>query len=523
MNAAPHSPHMGLYIAPMAAASLRPRLTIALFVILITVILLAALPRPLSPDISGQLWIATNLRRGARLYIDISEINPPLWFWLAIPVDALATAVRVRAEDVLVAAIGGVTLLTLLATDRLLGRYPPGARAGLLAYAACILLVMPLRDLGQREQIVLIVALPYGALIAARRELQRVPVWLAIAIGLAAAIGFALKHYFVCVPLFLELWLAFSLRRAWRPFRPETLVLAACAAGYAAAIVIVTPGYLKVSVPELAIAYGAVGVPSLRYMLRPAQPIWALILFALDAQRRVARHPLSPQATALLVAAGGFFVAWLIQHKGWPYHSIATTGMLALALAAVLLEMVEATPARPRLMTVVALLAPLGLIAAPTQWAPAAENDIAPALTDLHPGDAVAIVSKEGRSVWPATVGRGFHFSARRGSYWILAAVDANSQGANNPQIVALGQSVVRETVLDFRCLPPQRIVFAPRHQPQRAMSASEDPLGYFLRDRHFAQLLSHYRRMDRPGNFDAYQLVQPFRPLPATACRRPT
>ena len=509
------------------AAMSRPWVAVTLGTLVLTALLLAVLPRPLSPDISGQLWIADRMRHGARLYLDIAEINPPLWFWMAMPVNGLAELLGVPPEHVLIATIGGAALASLLATNALLGQVPPALRTVLLLYGACILLVMPLRDLGQREHLALIGALPYVALIAARREGRRVPAWLALLVGCGAAAGFALKHYFVAVPLLLELWLVLALRRGWRPLRPELLVLLAGAAGYAAAIVVLTPAYLRVTVPELALAYGAFGAPSLSLMIRPAQPIWVLMLCGIVAQRSVAQRPLPPLATALLIAAGGFFAAWLIQHKGWPYQGIATTGMLALALA-MALPCSSALPSppdgaapRPRLVTLAGLVAAVLLFAAPTQWVPTPETDLAPALAGLNAGDAVAIVSKEGRTAWPTTVGRGLRFPGRRTSFWILAAVDANAAGANDPRIAALGRSVVHESVLGYRCLPPRRIVFSPGRAASTVTAASDNPLGYFLRDPQFVALLRHYRRLDLPGAFDAFQLSRPLAPQIAAGCPR--
>ena len=503
----------------ISAGASRPWIAVTLFTLALTAILLVAMPRPLSPDISGQLWIADRLRHGARLYIDISEINPPLWFWLATPVDGLADMLGVRAEHVLIPAVGFAALSSLLATNALLHPYPPLTRAAILLYGACILLIMPLRDLGQREQLALIGALPYVALIAARRKQRRVPVWLAVLVASGAAVGFALKHYFIAVPLLLEVWLIVSLRRDWRPLRPEPLVLLAGALAYVAAIIVVTPGYLEVSVPELRLAYGASGAPSLQYMLRPAQPIWVLIVCGIIAQRSAARHALSPITTAFLIAAAGFFTAWLIQHKGWPYQSIATTGVLALAMATILVECALHSPARPRVIAVAALIGPVFLFAIPTQWVPTPDTDIAPALADLGHGDTVGLISKEGRTAWPSTVDRGFRFAGRRGSFWIFAAVDANAVGNHDPRIDALGRKVVRETVLDYHCAPPKRIIFAPGRASSTVTAASDNPLGYFLRDPQFVGLLKHYKRLDRPGNFDAFDLISRPSPMPAALC----
>ena len=62
---------------------------------LLAILLLAALTYfrvqgTVDQDTSWQLWVAERLHHGARLYSDIMETNPPLWFWMALPVDSLA-------------------------------------------------------------------------------------------------------------------------------------------------------------------------------------------------------------------------------------------------------------------------------------------------------------------------------------------------------------------------------------------------------------------------------------------------
>ena len=49
-------------------------------------------------DVSWQLWAAHQLNGGARLYRDINEINPPLWFWMGMPVDGLAGLIHVQSD-----------------------------------------------------------------------------------------------------------------------------------------------------------------------------------------------------------------------------------------------------------------------------------------------------------------------------------------------------------------------------------------------------------------------------------------
>ena len=484
-------------------------------VVAIAAALVLLLPRPLSPDISGQLWIAQQIRQGARLYVDFLEINPPLWFWMAVPVQALAEATGLQAAGVLIVGVAAAALAALLATGRLLGDVPAGRRRAFVLYAALVLLLMPVRDLGQREQLALFAALPYAALAAARRRGEAVGVALALLVGAGSALGFALKHYFLLAPVLLEVWLLAAQRRAWRPFRPETLALAAVGLGYGAAVLIATPEYLTEMVPRLRLAYGSGAIPW-RQMILPAQLAWLFTLVAILLQARSLRR--APLASALLVAAAGFAGAWLIQHKGWPYQSIPTTGLLALAFAALLVERWDTVTSFGRKLAPAVLLLPLGLALTPTHAPVTPENDIAPALEGLPPGTSVGIVSTEGFTAWPAAVDRGFRFPSRYGLLWMLPAIDARP---GDPRLQRLGREVIRQTAVDYRCLPPERIVFVRPDPSGRATAASDDPLTYFLREPDFAALMTHYVRWRHAGVYDAYRLASPLPPVPGAACRR--
>src|SRR6185312_2445827 len=111
--------------------------------------------------------------------------------------------------------------LAVCATERLIRHIEPRRRAFLLAYGSLAILAVPWLHAGQREQIVLIAAVPYAALVAARREGRAVTLPLAVLLGLGGGLGFGLKHYFLIVPTMLELWLLVGRRGSWRPLRPE--------------------------------------------------------------------------------------------------------------------------------------------------------------------------------------------------------------------------------------------------------------------------------------------------------------
>src|SRR3954451_14137687 len=66
-------------------------------------------------DVSWQLWIAGRIHAGAHLYRDIIEVTPPLWFWMALPIDRAAALLHLRDEVVMILAMGALTALSLAA------------------------------------------------------------------------------------------------------------------------------------------------------------------------------------------------------------------------------------------------------------------------------------------------------------------------------------------------------------------------------------------------------------------------
>lgn len=69
---------------------------------------------PITNDVMWQLWIGQRLHAGATLYVDIMEINPPLWFWLAAGLEALANPAALSSFHALLLIFAAVTLAAAL-------------------------------------------------------------------------------------------------------------------------------------------------------------------------------------------------------------------------------------------------------------------------------------------------------------------------------------------------------------------------------------------------------------------------
>ena len=174
---------------------------------------------PISHDVICQMWIARQLLGGAALYTDILELNPPLWFWMAVPVEWVAQAFGLPSTEAIVAAVFLMITAALFLLAVLLADKPPVTRAMLLAAAFLAMVLLQLPHFAQREHLSLIGAVAYLALIARRIDERETDWRAAAAVGLIGGMGFALKHYFVLVPVLLEIWLINARRLNWRPLR----------------------------------------------------------------------------------------------------------------------------------------------------------------------------------------------------------------------------------------------------------------------------------------------------------------
>ncbi|WP_157893499.1 hypothetical protein [Aquidulcibacter paucihalophilus] len=281
------------------------------------------------PDLLWRLYIADGLLDGKVLYRDLLEVNPPLWFWAALPAAWVAQHTPILAYHALMGlnlmVIFTATALLYHVAKKTLGSAAAASTAFGFLLAMCLVSV---GDFGQREQSLMMACSLWIALLCARLEGQKVALPLAILVGLLSAYGFALKHYFVLLPLVLEAWLLWRQKRAWRPFRPENLTLAVCAIAYAAATLTFTPDFLGRMLDLIQTAYYAFGpwnaFSSYERKVRLAmQGLFVFVPMAIMLLTKERRDFCIALAIAIVVC----LAIVMLQQKGWRYHFIAAHGL----------------------------------------------------------------------------------------------------------------------------------------------------------------------------------------------------
>jgi hypothetical protein len=201
-------------------------------------------PAYVNHDAAWYLHMARRMLDGATLYRDVVDTNPPLIVLLTVPPVWLAGTVA--APAVFKAYVFCLALLSLAVSAAVIRRtwFDAADMSRQLFISALVFVSLPFvrTDFGQREHLLILMVLPY-VLMAVARATADVPVrtGLAVALGIAAGLGFAMK------PHYLLGWIAAETAlltlaprgRSWR--RPEAIAAAAAIAGYALSVVLFVP------------------------------------------------------------------------------------------------------------------------------------------------------------------------------------------------------------------------------------------------------------------------------------------
>lgn len=487
---------------------------------------------PTTHDVVWQLWIGDRLHNGSRLYVDIMEINPPLWFWMAQTVSAVGGLLMLESRTILVAAITLWSAASACLVLRLTSDFP-GARLFVTLSSAAVA-VYSFRYFGQREHLALLAAIPYAVLIARRRSGASVEVSLALVIGLLASVGFALKHYFVAVPAMLEVWLAVRLfrERRYRCFRPETLALGFCALAYATAILSLTPEFFTTIVPMVRMAYDSYEVDWFTALVRPQLMFSAMaIILALGMTRddQDGDRPLeggrADIVAALVLAAVGFAFSFAIQKKGWPYHGLPMV-LAAFAALGAALSLGDRPFRRLRsypLATGLFIFLCYSGFAAGGYTSPVRDT-VENMLADVPADEPVAALGSDPMIAWPMVAERDVHpWPLRYYALWMLRALVENEKLASpDPDLRRFGNQVRHETATDLACRPPRMILVDDAEARLGLLKGSFDLLEWLKKDSRFADVFEQYRFV-AAGDYGvrAYVAIGPLEPLALPDCRR--
>lgn len=483
------------------------------------------------PDMAFLLYAAGRVLDGARLYVEVVEINPPLIIALNLPAVALARALGVSDIAVLRLLLS-MTLLGSLAFTAWalrLALAPDRTRLRLLVLLiAFALFLAPGGDFGEREHLLVALALPYVLLAVSRANGRPAATGPAFAAGLLAGMGLALKPHFLLVWVVIEGYAAWRLR-ASRPSH-EALGAVAFLAVYVAGVAFFTPEYFRMVV-LLGPAYAGFGHDPFLHVVVTAPGTTECYLAALTclALYRRARHPTLWVIVLLGLAAS--FVAGAAQQKGWPYHFYPPRVFALLLLGLAVMDVQR--PMSRSVQRIYAAVA-FGVLGTSLIWALAMgvarvthrdrvrENEraqldqlVAAVRRHVPPTGSLFIFSYTIGSSFPLVNYSGVQWASRFPHLWIIEAVyhdrlhdkgalRFHARDAMGPAERYLNDAVYEDLI---RHRPDVLMVLEhARDLPENAVRRL-DYVGYFARDPRIAAQLREYRFAEEVGQYRRYRL----------------
>jgi hypothetical protein len=472
-------------------------------------------------DIAWRYFIAGGILEGKTLYRDVIDLNPPLWFWAAIPSVWIGNVLGVGAH---VAAMTLAHLSSLIAlwmfakgVDGILSKSERGF--ALVGFLVAILWVA-VADVGQREQSALIASLLWLVL-ALRRDAQLpVSIGLAVSIACYSAYGFALKHYFVLIPLAVEVVLALRLGKKWSPFRPETLVLGGLAIGYALLVFFFAHDFLTQIIPIAAMSYDAFsawpGLPTEQAFLRIIGPAQFLLVPLILAVRLKESRPI---ILGLLGLSLLFLLIIIGQMKGFLYHYIALKGVCVLTLVLWIgrdapMPVLDTWLARLGLLGFMVSMVVTSLVAVISFGVTPVSGTLSRVIKSEPPKNRITILSTVPYHSFYVLVIQGRSFGLRHYSMWMVPglmtrAQEAKTAVAANKQLARVRQDYFE----DLKCFAPA-VLISHREQFKGKRPIVTDSMAFLRADPAIdSWIAGHYRFESRLEDFQVWRLIRPVSP----------
>lgn len=276
----------------------------------------------LNHDASWYLIATSMWLDGGVLYKDIMEINPPLAFYLTVPVVIASKLANVDQTTAFILYIIILTAIALLWTKSIINRLSdlgPAKETVVLLFAILAVVVSPIEHFAEREHFFVILTLPLFTYLSIMDNESDVPKWEIFLLAVFATFGIALKPYFL-IPLVLAVLFRLSINRKLEElFNTINLTVFFLCLLYLIASYFLHPQFFSTIMPYGRQIYGY-SDNSLSEVFNRSLPgiIFLLLLLYLS----LGRISINPIIKKLFGISFGCIIVFLIQQKGWYYHYV---------------------------------------------------------------------------------------------------------------------------------------------------------------------------------------------------------
>ena len=292
----------------------------------------------LSWDVLWLMQCAEKWLHGGTYFHDFFETNPPLIIYLSTIPLGLAHFFH---GDWVVSMRLFITIIGLgsLFLCQFLGGYCRNFTTTRipLSFLALLFFILPSYEFGQREHLMVMLTMPYWLLNIYQLQQIYFSKKIRISIAVLAAIGLALKPYFLIAWLLVTLYSCYQ-RHSWQSWRSlENLIIYSFMLVYLIGIAFLTPTYYPLMLPIIHTVYQHYALNWI-HLLPNSVTVTALICVALAW---ALKDSIKEKHTAhvLLLLSLSFLGSYFMQGEPWYYHLIPSLTFSILLLLLLLIAM----------------------------------------------------------------------------------------------------------------------------------------------------------------------------------------
>jgi hypothetical protein len=491
-------------------------------------------------DQSWCVYAASLVLHGVQLDgSQLVEVNPPFIIWFsALPV-LLADLLHLGILDGFRLFFDITVVFSLLWTTALIRRLLHCSALSLwlffITQSIVSLWLLNKNSLGQREQLLVLLVLPYLVLAAARTEGRSVGTLEASLVGLTAAAAVCLKPQHVLVVLLVEVLVLLTRRSLRTVWHPSVVAFAIGILAYLASVVVFGKTYLTDIVPKLRLVYSAMNLPYSLIVRIQAHVFLGLLICWIVFLLIYRRLRFNRFACVLGVAALGSAIAYIQQHKGWNYQVIPAAMFTVLFLGCMVIGMIErwfethVPPGAPSRETTVKTIAlstacalcalPLGLHFGRHPDYYETEKRVAASFYQASPaGSAVSYISVNPWEL-PVFIEQNKVLGQRTNYFWLLPAIvygqdpqqNKLSPGISAAQIAQLSSYQRLSMAEDLARWKPAVVIVdqcGPNLCDALKREHYDTVLNWFLLDPVFQREWQHYRLAEKSGDLESFHRV---------------
>ena len=467
------------------------------------------------------------------------ETNPPFIIWFSTLPVLLGEFLHIGILDGFRLFFDIVVVVCVVWTTALISRLLRSSTLSSWLFFITQLIVglwlMNKNSLGQREQLLVLLVLPYLVLSAARMRDRSLGILESSIIGLLAAVAICLKPQHILVIFMVEALVALTRRSIRSLWHPSVAAFATGIIAYLLSVALFGKTYLTEVVPKLRIAYSAMNLPY-SVLLHVHAAIFLGLLFCwilfLSIRRRMRFHEL---ASLLGVAAVASTLAYLQQHKGWNYQIIPAAMFTVLFLGTIVIGALEVwleanvpvgvlfrkTAVKTIAVTAACALCALLLGIRFSRHADYYEPEKRIVANFYRAAPAGSTVSYISVDPWelPVFIEQNKVLGQRNNYFWMLPAIiygqDPQGNDMNHPmaasQIAELSLYQRRSTAEDLARWKPA-VVIVDQCGPKLCDSLKHEHydtlLNWFLVDSNFELEWRHYRLAEKIGNLESFHRI---------------